>query len=105
MERQWSTNRSHGTFKEFEYVHPDGKKETINSLSRVREIESRSVDAYRQGQGAPIIFRQYSQDPNNMDQNVFGKSPDLRALGKKPRDGKPRISIKSISTPSDFGKD
>lgn len=102
MQRQWSTNRSHGIFKEFEYEHDGGKLEMISSMSRVREIERETEKKSKDGVGRPVVFRQYAQNRSNMSENVFGRPPSLADLGKKNRDGRPRFTINEIPRPKDY---
>lgn len=85
MERIWSTPN---TFRSIT-VEVDGKKVTFDSLTSLSAAEARSQERYLEAKKAkdsgmdvhvpaPFAVRHYSQDPSNMDSNVFGKSPDMR---------------------------
>lgn len=82
--------RRYSRFASFDH---DGRE--VTSLAEVRKIESDSVRAWESGApGAqPVIFRQFSQDRSNMDQNVFGR-PDLPELRKTTRRGRPLITVR-----------
>lgn len=73
MERLWSMSAGK-PFEPFEVDLGDGPVQ-IGSLGDVRRIERESEKRYRNGDGAPFVFRAYSQDPSNRDVNVFGPGP------------------------------
>jgi hypothetical protein len=64
----------HSPFPSFEV---DGVGE-ISSITQLREVEHSSMEAFKEGRGQPLIFRAFSQDNSNRDQNVFGR-PDQGA--------------------------
>lgn len=70
MSRMWTTSRQR-IFQAFDFTGDDGKTVTVDSLARLRKIESESMKAYERGEGRPFIFRQYSQDPTNKDKGIF----------------------------------
>jgi hypothetical protein len=43
----------------------------VDSLARLRRLESDSMKSYERGEGRPFIFRHYSQDPTNADKGIF----------------------------------
>lgn len=79
QEKVWSASHTHRPFAAFEIDSKDAQgkptKITIDSLGKLRQVEADSLRAYREGRGQPIIFRAYSQNPSNCDQNVFGMLP------------------------------
>lgn len=51
---------------------------TIDSITKLREVERSSMEAYKEGRGQPLVFRAFTQDRSNQDSNVFGR-PDQGA--------------------------
>jgi hypothetical protein len=61
-------------FEAFTYEEEGtGRQVEVNSLHQLREIEARSVAEWERGAGRPVIFRQFTQDRSNRDENVFQK--------------------------------
>jgi hypothetical protein len=58
-------------FAAFDYEGEDGKTVTVSSLEQLRKIEHDSVERWKRGEGRPEIFRNYSQDSSNRNDNVF----------------------------------
>lgn len=71
MERMWTTNRRF-SFEPFT-VELDGQQVEISSLHQLREIERTSEKKYLNGEGQPLVWRAYSQDPSNQDRNSLGE--------------------------------
>lgn len=71
-------------------------EETIDSLHKLRQIEKDSEQRYRDGEGEPLRFRAYSNEPTNKDVGLFGAfTPEDSVLKKSGR-----VSVKAI-TPAD----
>ncbi len=58
-------------FAEFDYEGEDGKTVRITSLHQIRQIEERSMEAWRRGEGRPELFRRWNQDNSNRDKNLL----------------------------------
>ncbi len=60
-------------------LQPDGshKTEHIGSLRKLRQIEHASEQAHRNGEGAPLVWRDYSNDRSNFDKHTLGEASDL----------------------------
>lgn len=56
---------------------PDGSVKTvqIDSLATIRRLERESEIRYANGEGAPLRWRDYSNDRNRQYENSFGPSP------------------------------
>ncbi len=52
----------------------DGAATTVSSLSEIRTIENESLRRARTQEGAPIVFRGFSQRRENMDRNTLAGS-------------------------------
>lgn len=88
--------RGHGKsspFKTFMFDADNGEVVEINSLHKLREVETRSMKRAEQGLGRPFNFRVYSQDRSNLDEGVFGRVPaDIKDFSIKDVKRKGRIS-------------
>lgn len=93
MERMWTTNRMHRTFEKFEFVEGNERIE-IDSLSKLRDVERVSEQAYKEGRGRPFVWRQFSQDNSNMDRNVFGENLHPVIKERNGRSNRERIQIR-----------
>lgn len=60
-------------------VYQDGKKVTIDSLHKMRQIEKDSEQRYINGEGEPLRFRAYSQNTSNTDVSSFGEAGTVGA--------------------------
>jgi len=86
-------------FQEFstEVLQPDGshKSVLVDSLAKLRSIEHTSEARARNGEGQPMVWRDYSQDPSNFDVNTMGEpdSPTLSAADKKRFGGPLRTQV------------
>lgn len=95
-----------------EYEHDDGRRETITSLSRAREIERQAERDTAAGIGRPVVFRHLSQDlSSHRDVNVFqDRHPQVaREKMLRMRRGKPIISVGGVDitvhgSPGDSGE-
>ncbi len=54
------------------------RQETLGSLQDIRRIERESAQRERNGEGARLVWRDYSQDVSNRDQHTLGQDPSLR---------------------------
>lgn len=70
-------------------------EETIDSLHKLRQIERDSEQRYRDGEGEPLRFRAYSQEPTNQDVGLFG--PFIPEESKLKKSG--RVTVKAITPP------
>lgn len=67
-----------------EFVTRDGQNRevVVDSLSKLRKIERESEQAYRNGEGQPLVWRRYSNDNSNRDVHALhptwtgGEAPD-----------------------------
>lgn len=51
----------------------------IDSITKLRRVEQETMRSYKNGEGAPLVFRAFTQDRSNSDQNVFGRrEPEVR---------------------------
>ena len=53
-------------------VHVNGKREIIDSVHKLRQVERDSEQRYRNGEGEPIRFRLWNNESTNRDINSFG---------------------------------
>lgn len=93
LQREWTTNRMHRTFEKFEFVEGNERIE-IDSLSKLRDVERVSEQAYKEGRGRPFVWRQFSQDNSNMDRNVFGENLHPVIKERNGRSNRERIQIR-----------
>jgi hypothetical protein len=58
---------------------PDGgfRDVQVSSLHDIRRLERESEQAERNGEGRRMVWRDYSQDPSNIDVHTLGKDPSL----------------------------
>ena len=69
-------------FQEFEVRDGQNHLVTVDSLAKLRKIERESEQQYRNGEGQPLVWRRYSQDPSNHDVSALhphwtgGEQPD-----------------------------
>jgi hypothetical protein len=67
-------------FQQFqvEIPQPDGSHRavTVGSLRQMRQIERASEQAARNGEGQPLVWRDYSQDRSNFDKHTLGEAPN-----------------------------
>lgn len=90
--------RKHFPFKAYD-VEVDGAVFRIDSIQAASKIERESMQRYRNGEGAPVVFRAFHQDSSNATVNVFG-SPDFPKFSTRNRKGEPYITVrKSRSEP------
>lgn len=68
-EKSWQRGRS-TPFQSFTIDYGKGPVE-ITSLAQLRSIERGSERAFRNGEGAPLVFRAFSQDGSNYDVNTL----------------------------------
>jgi hypothetical protein len=72
------------------------RRETIDSIAKLRAVERDSDRRAANGEGEPMRFRVFSQDHSNMDRGSFGPLvPESSVLKKSGR-----VSVKAV-TPSD----
>jgi len=55
----------------------NGRRVVIDSLSKLRQVERDSEQAYRNGEGEPVRFRMWNQDSSNRDVNTFGTAGQI----------------------------
>lgn len=60
-------------FQEFTVVDGQGKTVLVESLRQLRQIEDQSEQQARNGEGQPMVWRDYSQDASNFDQHTLAK--------------------------------
>lgn len=79
-----------GLWKPFD-VEVNGTRYVIDSLQKARAVERIAEQQTRNGEGQPFIFRALSQEPSNMDRNVFGEPPHP-SFSTRNRRGLPFVS-------------
>lgn len=75
----WTSERH--IFKPF-VTEVGGKQVVIDSIQAAARVERETMQRYRNGEGAPMVFRAFHQDKSNFDVNALGPNPQ-----KKPREG------------------
>lgn len=69
-------------FQKFETRDGQNTRVTVDSLAALRKIERESEQQYRNGEGQPLVWRAYSNDPSNKDVHALhpgwhgGEAPD-----------------------------
>jgi hypothetical protein len=58
-------------FQEFDTFDGLNRKVHVTSLKQVRDIERASEVAHRNGEGQPLVFRAFSNDPTNRDKSAL----------------------------------
>lgn len=61
-------------FKEFDTFNGRNEKIHISSLKQLRDVERQSEIDYRNGEGQPLVFRAFSNEPSKMDASALHKS-------------------------------
>lgn len=61
-------------FKGFTTTDGRGQPVHVDSLHTMRRVEKESEQAYRNGEGQPMVFRRWAQDCSNKDQPTLSKS-------------------------------
>lgn len=64
------------SFQKFTTV-VNGRREVIDSLHKLRQVERESEQRYRNGEGEPVRFRLWNQDDSNRDVNSFGTAGQI----------------------------
>ncbi len=71
-------------FREFDVQvqRQGGGTETrhIDSLSKLRQVERESEQRSRNGEGQPLVWRDYAQDQSNHDVHTLGADPGKQAF-------------------------
>ena len=62
-------------FQEFDIKDGRNQPIHIDSLRKLRQVERDSEAMARNGEGQPMVWRQYSQSRSNRDANIFGENP------------------------------
>jgi hypothetical protein len=63
-------------FKAFDTTDGRGNPVRVDSLHKLRQVEREAEQAYRNGEGQPMIFRRWAQDGSNRDQHTLHPSYD-----------------------------
>lgn len=63
-------------FKAFDTTDGYGRPVHIDSLQKLRRVEREAEQAFRNGEGQPMIWRHYAQDKSNRDQPTLSRSYD-----------------------------
>lgn len=73
-------------FQEFSTFDGQNRPVVIDSLHKLRQVERESEQMARNGDGQPMVWRQYSQDRSNRDVNTLGsyggEAPSPEAIRK-----------------------
>lgn len=59
-------------FQEFSTFDGQNRPVLIDSLHKLRQVERESEQQARNGEGQPLVWRQYSQDRSNRDVHTLG---------------------------------
>lgn len=79
-ERDFTGERRRYTpFPGFEFTDDDGKVHSVCDLQGIRRIEADNDRRVREGK-RPFVFRVFSQNRSNMDQNTLGETPHQLTL-------------------------
>jgi len=62
------------SFTAFETTDGRGQPVFVDSLHKLRQVERDSEQAYRNGEGQPMVWRHLSQDQTNRDAPTLSKS-------------------------------
>lgn len=60
-------------FVAFDTYNGRNEKVTVTSLAQLRQIERQSEIDHRNGEGQPLVFRAFSNDPSNKDKSALHK--------------------------------
>lgn len=60
-------------FKAFDTTDGRGLPVHIDSVQKLRQVERESEQAFRNGEGQPMIFRRWAQDKSNADQPTLSR--------------------------------
>lgn len=63
-------------FRGFWTTDGRGERIHVDSLHKLRQVEKAAEQAYRNGEGQPMIWRRWAQDSSNRDQPTLSKSYD-----------------------------
>jgi hypothetical protein len=61
-------------FRGFYTTDGRGDRVFVDSLRKLRQVEREAEQAYRNGEGQPMVFRRWAQDPSNADLPTLSKS-------------------------------
>lgn len=85
-------------FQKFSTTVEDGRGgqrvEQITSLASLRRVERESAQRHRNGEGRPMVWRDYSQDRSNRDVHTLGPDPSLRPTPRTTANGKAPMTIR-----------
>lgn len=62
------------SFQGFTTTDGRGQPVFVDSLHKLRQVEREAEQAHRNGEGQPMVFRRWAQDPSNRDQPTLSKS-------------------------------
>jgi len=71
------------------------ERRVIRTLTEARAIERETEQLWKEGRGAPIRFRELSQDRSNKDENTFGPTPEERVQNRD-RHGRPYVIRRGV---------
>ena len=60
-------------FRSFTTTDGRGERVVVDSLHKLRQVERAAEQAYRNGEGQPMVFRAFAQDRSNRDQPTLSK--------------------------------
>lgn len=63
-------------FRAFDTTDGRGQQVHVDSVQKLRRIERESEQAFRNGEGQPMVWRHYAQDQSNRDAPTLSKSYD-----------------------------
>jgi hypothetical protein len=61
-------------FRGFETTDGRGNPVLVDSLHKLRQVERESEQAYRNGEGQPMVWRRWAQDKSNQDAPTLSSS-------------------------------
>lgn len=61
-------------FRGFTTTDGRGQPVHVDSLHKLRQVEKAAEQAYRDGEGQPMVWRRWAQDSSNRDQPTLSKS-------------------------------
>ena len=92
---------------EFDTTVEDGRGgqriEHIDSLTKLRQVERESEQRHRNGEGRPLVWRDYSQDASNKDVHTLGTIPEGPSAEARKRFGRSTMKVSKDAPEGVYG--
>ena len=93
--------------QEFDTTVEDGRGghriEHIDSLTKLRQVERESEQRHRNGEGRPLVWRDYSQDASNKDVHTLGTIPEGPSAEARRRFGRSTMKVSKDEPEGAYG--